>query len=90
MDGHYILGVHIADRTANAIDVQKTLTQYGCNIRTRVGLHHVDDKVCSSDGLILLELFGDRQACDDLADKLSRLGGIEVQRMIFEHPRGRS
>ena len=61
------------------------LMQYGCNIKTRIGLHHVDDKACSPNGLILLELFGDDDACNELAQKLGQLAGVEVQKMVFDH-----
>ena len=40
-DEHIILGIHITDRLKNAVDVQKVFTEYGCNIKTRVGLHDV-------------------------------------------------
>lgn len=83
---HMIFGVHITDRVHKAPDVQVLLTQYGCNIKTRIGLHHVDDNVCSPRGLILLEMFGDERVCNELADKLSAVEGVEVQKMLFEHP----
>ncbi len=83
---HVIFGIHITDRVKKAPDVQKLLTEYGCNIKTRIGLHHVDDKVCSPRGLIVLEMFGDDVVCDELAAKLGQIEGVEVQKMIFEHP----
>lgn len=83
---HIILGVHVTDRVKEAPDVQKLLTAYGCNIKTRVGLHHVDDNACSPRGLILLELFGDEAVCRELTDKLGALEGVEVQTMVFDHP----
>lgn len=85
-ENHLIYGVHITDRMTRAGAVQEVLTQYGCNIKTRVGLHHVDDEVCSPRGLILLEMFGDRAVCQEMAAKLSAIEGVEVQQMVFEHP----
>ena len=52
---HLILGVHVTNRATQVPSVQNLLTEYGCNIKTRIGLHHVDDQVCSPRGLILLE-----------------------------------
>jgi hypothetical protein len=66
-------------------NVQHLLTEYGCNIKTRIGLHHVDQQFCSPRGLILLEMFGDQKTCRELAAKLNALEGIEVQQMLFEH-----
>ena len=61
------------------------LSEYGCNIKTRVGLHRVDETVCSTRGLILLEMFGDPAVCRELKAKLAKLQGIEVQEMVFAH-----
>jgi hypothetical protein len=82
---HLIYGVHVTNRATQAPQVQKYLTEYGCNIKTRLGLHHVDQSVCSARGLIVLEMFGDLAVCRELKDKLSKLEGVEVQEMVFEH-----
>ena len=85
-DKHIIFGIHINDRVREVPDVQKIFTEFGCNIKTRIGLHHVDDKLCSPRGLILLEMFGDRSpGATNWPDKLSTIEGVEVQKMIFEH-----
>jgi hypothetical protein len=83
---HIILGVHINDRVREVPDVQQILTQYGCQIKTRIGLHHVDEKLCSPRGLILLEMYGDEGPCDELANELAAIEGVEVQKMVFDHP----
>ena len=78
---HIIFGVHINDRVREVPDVQKILTQYGCQIKTRIGLHHVDENVCSPRGLILLEMYGDEGLCEELAHKLAEtlvLGGTGI------------
>ena len=82
---HLIYGVHVTDRANQVPQVQKLLTEYGCNIKTRVGLHRVDETVCSPRGLILLEMFGDEAVCRELKAKLAKLEGIDVQEMRFEH-----
>jgi hypothetical protein len=82
---HVIYGVHVTNRAAQVPAVQQLLTQYGCNIKTRIGLHHVDDNACSPRGLILLEMFGDLTTCRELRTKLSALEGVDVQEMFFEH-----
>ncbi|MDO4575453.1 MAG: hypothetical protein Q4D98_09615 [Planctomycetia bacterium] len=83
METHYILGIHTRNRISQASQVQSLLTEYGCNIRTRLGLHRVADGVCALDGVILLELFGDTATCDELFDKLSAVEGVDVQKMVF-------
>ena len=82
---HLIFGVHIDDRIREVPDVQKVLTQYGCNIKTRIGLHRVEESFCSARGLILLEMYGDEAVCNEMADKLSKIDGVEVQKMVFAH-----
>lgn len=84
-DKHLIYGVHIDDRVREVPDVQRIFTEYGCHIRTRVGLHHVDEKFCSPRGLILLEMHGDETACQEMASRLSAIEGVEVQQMVFDH-----
>ena len=86
MNTHHIIGVHITDRIRNAPRVQELFTQYGCNIRTRLGLHEVNGNHCSPHGLVILELFGEIQLCNELRDKLREIQGIQVQEMVFEHP----
>ena len=82
---HQILGVHVQNRGENAVRVQQLLTEYGCYIKTRLGLHEVDEKSCSTGGILLLEMFGDQAKCEALRDKLNTIDGIEVKEMLFNH-----
>jgi ACT domain-containing protein len=82
---HVILGVHITDRAIHVPKVQDLLTQYGCSIKTRLGLHAASDEFCSPNGLILLEMAGPEGPIDELVKKLRALEGVEVQKMVFEH-----
>ena len=81
---HVIVGVHITNRTENAVGVQNLLTEYGCSIQTRLGLHHVEPDVCSPSGIILLEMC-DVAAGAELIGKLNAIDGVEAQNMTFEH-----
>jgi len=78
-----ILGVLITDRQKEAGEVQKVLTKYGCTIKTRLGLHEVTDDVCSTSGLLLLELTGDVLEMDKLEKALITIDGTQTQKMIF-------
>jgi hypothetical protein len=82
---HVILGVHITDRALHVPKVQDLFTEYGCSIRTRLGLHEASDESCSPNGLVLLEMAGSEGPIEELARKLAALEGVEVQRMVFEH-----
>ncbi len=80
-----ILGVHIKNRTHEAVKIQDILTKYGCSIKTRLGLHEVTEDHCSTQGIIILELTGDTQECIKLENELHALDGVEVKKMLFEY-----
>jgi hypothetical protein len=84
-DDHIILGIHITNRLKNAVDVQKVFTEYGCNIKTRIGLHDVDDRACSPSGVVLIEFFGNQDEAGAMLDKLNVVEGVQVQKMVFGH-----
>lgn len=78
---HTIFGVHITHRVENVPAVQAVLTKYGCNIRTRLGLHDADATSCSPSGLVLVDAFG--AEIEDFYRELKALQGVDVQRMDF-------
>jgi len=78
-----ILGVLITDRQKEAGKVQNVLTKFGCSIKTRLGLHEVTDDVCSTSGLLLLELIGDMSEMDKLEKELKAIDGTQTQKMVF-------
>ena len=81
---HLVFGIHVSDRAKEASAVQGLLTEYGCHIRTRLGLHQVAEGACAAGGLVLLEMFGCPDKCQELACKLSAIVGVEVKQMCFE------
>ena len=83
---HVILGVHITNRVEHSPAVQQVLTGFGCNIKTRIGLHDVNDDYCSPNGLMLLEFVGSDDDRQRLDEKLAAIEGLEVQVMVFDHP----
>jgi hypothetical protein len=78
---HTIFGVHITSRVDNVPAVQAVLTKYGCNIRTRLGLHDADSTSCSPSGLVIIDAFG--VETEDFYSALKELKGVAVQRMDF-------
>lgn len=61
--------------------VQKILTSYGCNIRTRLGVN--ETFYGESAGLIILELTGDNEQRSLMEKDLKALNGVYVRSMIF-------
>ncbi|VGO16958.1 hypothetical protein PDESU_05551 [Pontiella desulfatans] len=81
MDKHIIVGVHIVDREAHAVKVQAVFTQFGEQIKTRLGMH---DDICPSNGLILLEMADTPETCQ-MIEAVQAIGGVDCKTMVFEH-----
>ncbi len=79
-----ILGVQVTNRVENILDVQKILTEHGCNIKTRLGLHEVTESHCSNVGLLILETYGDEADIRQMESKLKKLRGLTVKKMVFQ------
>jgi hypothetical protein len=84
-DDHIIVGVHITNRVEKAGSVQGILTEYGCNIKTRLGLHTVTEDACSPAGLLILEMVGDEAKVEEMIQKINDLTGVDAKKMIFGH-----
>jgi hypothetical protein len=78
-----ILGIYVNDRFKDSEKLQSILTKYGCTIRTRLGLHNMDDELAGDTRLILLELSGDLQECLRLENELLGIEDLDVQKMVF-------
>ena len=81
---HVILGVHVTDRQHNAGELQRVLTEFGGNIKTRLGLHEVGSS-SSPMGLVLLELVGEGPVLAKMKSQLAGVKGLEVKEMVFTH-----
>ena len=79
-----VLGIQVTNRVEKIPDVQKILTEYGCNIKTRLGLHEVSKSVCSTQGLLLLDTYGDEAEILEMEKKLKKVKGLVVKKMVFE------
>jgi hypothetical protein len=84
-ENHQILGVHLIDRIAKAGEVQRLFTEFGCDIKTRVGMHDARGDVCGPGGIIILECVGSAESFEQLAAQLKAIEGVEVQQMVFNH-----
>lgn len=84
MSKRIVLGIQVTNRVEKIPDVQKILTDYGCNIKTRLGLHEVSTKSCSSLGLLILDTYGDDVDVLEMEKKLKKVKGLVVKKMVFE------
>lgn len=74
-----IIGVKLENRIECAVDFQKIITKFGCQIRTRLGLHPPDDFICLNYGIVLLEVLGEPNI---LIKELSK--NWEIQTITFD------
>lgn len=74
-----VLLLLVDHRRKIAADVQKILTDYGCYIKTRLGLHDSVLNQCSETGLIFLELAGDKDKHTELANAVNAIDGVDGQ-----------
>lgn len=79
-----VLLVLIENRTENAVKVQQILTDLGCIIKTRLGVHDSDPKECTNYGLLFLELTGTEKENAELKDKLAKIEKVKVKLETLE------
>lgn len=75
---HTIIGIHLKDRSQEAVGLQEVLTRYGCSIKTRIGLHDASEGQCAPGGIIILEVISKQE---ELIKELSEK--FDVQTMRF-------
>ncbi len=83
---HLILGIHITERLQHALPVQQVLTEFGNNIKTRLGLHEITDKETSTGGILLVEFVGNDSRFHEFTAKLNAIEGVEAKQLVFDHP----
>jgi len=79
-----IMLILIGKRRKSATEVQKLLTEYGCYIKTRLGMHEASDTYCSDNGLIFLELAGDEKIHMELFNKLQYISCVDAKLQKME------
>jgi hypothetical protein len=80
-----IIGLLITDRIKEAGRTQEVLTRHASIIKSRLGFHEVNEDKCSRVGFILLQITGNHQDLEQLESDLAGIGGIEIQKMIFQY-----
>lgn len=72
-----IIAIQLENRIEEAIKFQEILTEWGCDIRTRIGLHPIEEYHCVNSGIILLEVVNN---INKIYDALSRHWNIQIMR----------
>lgn len=81
---HVLLAVHITNRMEEVPMVQKTLSDFGDVIKTRLGLHDIGEEYSSAEGVLVLDIKGETRA-KQLQKALAKIKGVETQLVIFKH-----
>ena len=72
-----IIGILLEDRIEEAVKFQQVITECGCNIKTRIGLHNIGEYKCVNHGIILLEVVNN---INEIYDTLSRNWQVQIMR----------
>lgn len=78
-----VMCILVKNRTKDAPQLQSILTNHGCIIKTRVGMHEVAN--CAEDGLIMLHLCGKEEAINDLEKSINSLSEIRARTMLLDY-----
>ncbi|MBO6088039.1 hypothetical protein J6P92_06840 [bacterium] len=72
-----VMGILLNNRTEEAVKFQEIITECGCNIRTRIGLHNIGEYKCVNSGIILLEVVNN---INEIYDTLSKHWNVQIMR----------
>jgi hypothetical protein len=71
------------NREESATRMQQMLTDFGCYIKVRLGLHDVPADVCSPSGLLVLEVVAEDAKIQEFVDQLNALPDVKAQMVII-------
>lgn len=74
-----IVLISVQKRNFVSVQVQEVLTEFGCLIKTRLGIHGAESKSCSEKGLIILECVGPGKKISSLVKKLASIKGVNAK-----------
>ena len=72
-----IIGIQISNRTEDATKLQEILTNYGCLIKTRIGLHDMGEYKCLNYGIVLIQVV---DKINEIYDELSNHWKVQIMK----------
>ncbi|MGN0030406.1 MAG: hypothetical protein ACI37Q_00450 [Candidatus Gastranaerophilaceae bacterium] len=72
-----IIGISVENRREDAQKLQDILTDYGCLIKTRIGLHDMGEYKCLNYGVVLIEVV---DKINEIYDELSKHWKVQIMR----------
>jgi hypothetical protein len=77
---YQIVAVNVGNREGVAQDMQRILTEHGCVIKVRLGLHDIPADACSPSGLVIMEVAGEEA---DIRKMVTRLDALPETRAKY-------
>ena len=77
-----IIGIKVANREETSKTVQEVLTEFGCKIKTRLGINDYKEGECTYQGIILIEI-PDTLIAKELEKRLNIIQNVTVKTMKF-------
>ena len=72
-----IIGISVSNRKEEAAKLQDILTEYGCVIKTRIGLHDMGEYKCLNYGIVLIEVI---DKINEIYDELTKHWHIQIMK----------
>ncbi len=79
-----VILILIDKRTDAALKVQEVLTEKGCMIKTRLGMHETSS--CAEEGLIFLNVEGSDEEVNELLEELNDIKRVESKLVKMSLP----
>ncbi len=78
-----IMVVKVESRREDSTKVQEVLSKFGCSIKVRLGLHETEN-VCSEEGLLILQLSGERDEMRKLEKALNEMNRVQAELVLMD------
>jgi hypothetical protein len=79
-----IIAMTLKGRSDNAVKVQQVLTENGCRIKARIGLHDGTGNACTNEGLIILQVCGEDEEIEAVTKALNAVDGVNAKHIALD------
>lgn len=76
---YLLVAIKVGKREDSAAKVQALLTEFGCNIKVRLGLHDLPEGACSPAGLIILQVTASEADLNRFVSNLNAIDDVSAR-----------